>query len=109
MTRLLAFLIVSPAIICLPLQLIPLLFYFFFLIMRRPPRSTLFPYTTLFRSPLGRLRSDVPDCAGNGRSYLLLYADVWQHWPALRLRSALLSLCSFATPISAFPRSPAAW
>src|SRR5438034_7156362 len=27
------------------------LFYFFFLIIRRPPRSTLFPYTTLFRSP----------------------------------------------------------
>src|SRR5690348_17767016 len=24
---------------------------FFFLIIRRPPRSTLFPYTTLFRSP----------------------------------------------------------
>src|SRR3712207_3190646 len=24
---------------------------FFFLMMRRPPRSTLFPYTTLFRSP----------------------------------------------------------
>src|SRR5207247_10361000 len=24
---------------------------FFFLILRRPPRSTLFPYTTLFRSP----------------------------------------------------------
>src|SRR5207249_3643659 len=23
--------------------------YFFFLVMRRPPRSTLFPYTTLFR------------------------------------------------------------
>src|SRR3712207_8445922 len=30
--------------------------YFFFLMIRRPPRSTLFPYTTLFRSPpLGRL------------------------------------------------------
>src|SRR5258707_13210267 len=27
---------------------------FFFLMIRRPPRSTLFPYTTLFRSP--RLR-----------------------------------------------------
>src|SRR3712207_9202028 len=27
-----------------------LLFYFFFLMIRRPPRSTLFPYTTLFRS-----------------------------------------------------------
>src|SRR5258707_12540179 len=28
--------------------------YFFFLMIRRPPRSTLFPYTTLFRS--GRYR-----------------------------------------------------
>src|SRR5256885_15455847 len=28
---------------------------FFFLMIRRPPRSTLFPYTTLFRSP-GSLR-----------------------------------------------------
>src|SRR5437762_8855261 len=27
-------------------------FYFFFLVIRRPPRSTLFPYTTLFRSDL---------------------------------------------------------
>src|SRR6202047_5512874 len=26
--------------------------YFFFLMIRRPPRSTLFPYTTLFRSPV---------------------------------------------------------
>src|SRR5438067_13873141 len=25
-------------------------YFFFFLIIRRPPRSTLFPYTTLFRS-----------------------------------------------------------
>src|SRR5258705_4506126 len=31
--------------------------YFFFLMIRRPPRSTLFPYTTLFRSP----SSTVPD------------------------------------------------
>src|SRR6266581_8666050 len=31
-------------------------FFFFFLMIRRPPRSTLFPYTTLFRSlhALGR-------------------------------------------------------
>src|SRR5688572_32553808 len=27
---------------------------FFFLMIRRPPRSTLFPYTTLFRSPDAR-------------------------------------------------------
>src|SRR3990167_5489466 len=31
----------------------------FFLMIRRPPRSTLFPYTTLFRSPAGRLRAAV--------------------------------------------------
>src|SRR5271167_5065683 len=29
---------------------------FFFLMIRRPPRSTLFPYTTLFRSPRARGR-----------------------------------------------------
>ena len=26
------------------------MYFFFFLMIRRPPRSTLFPYTTLFRS-----------------------------------------------------------
>src|SRR2546422_4426014 len=31
----------------------PIFFLFFFLMIRRPPRSTLFPYTTLFRSRLG--------------------------------------------------------
>src|SRR5256885_12474939 len=30
-------------------------FFFFFLMIRRPPRSTLFPYTTLFRSAQGRI------------------------------------------------------
>src|SRR2546430_17425039 len=29
-------------------------FFFFFLMIRRPPRSTLFPYTTLFRSGMRR-------------------------------------------------------
>src|SRR5277367_225219 len=29
---------------------VPYMFFFFFLMIRRPPRSTLFPYTTLFRS-----------------------------------------------------------
>src|SRR5687767_15188589 len=29
-------------------------FFFFFLMIRRPPRSTLFPYTTLFRSVSSR-------------------------------------------------------
>src|SRR3954465_15535507 len=46
--------------------------FFFFLMMRGPPRSTLFPYTTLFRSSVGghvdvvfrqreRLRQQIPD------------------------------------------------
>src|SRR5258708_31159817 len=34
---------------------------FFFLMIRRPPRSTLFPYTTLFRSPV---HGSAPDIAG---------------------------------------------
>src|SRR3712207_6962428 len=49
------------------------LFLFFFLMIRRPPRSTLFPYTTLFRSrvswltALSRLGGAVPPCpAGDG-------------------------------------------
>src|SRR2546423_9881644 len=29
-------------------------YFFFFLMIRRPPRSTLFPYTTLFRSGVSR-------------------------------------------------------
>src|SRR2546430_12880270 len=37
-------------------------FFFFFLMIRRPPRSTLFPYTTLFRS----LELRVEMAAGQG-------------------------------------------
>src|SRR5256885_8848729 len=41
-------------------------FFFFFLMIRRPPRSTLFPYTTLFRSILGLVENMsmfvCPDC-----------------------------------------------
>src|SRR3712207_7053874 len=36
---------------------------FFFLMIRRPPRSTLFPYTTLFRSLRLRVVHDVVDLA----------------------------------------------
>src|SRR2546421_12614899 len=39
-----------------------LFFFFFFLMIRRPPRSTLFPYTTLFRSQRVRILRD-----GRGR------------------------------------------
>src|SRR5256885_3660735 len=35
---------------CIPSFVLFLVLFFFFLMIRRPPRSTLFPYTTLFRS-----------------------------------------------------------
>src|SRR2546426_2202186 len=65
------------------LQLPRFFLFFFFLMIRRPPRSTLFPYTTLFRSvmnllrPLDRyvlvngLRLHVLDWGGDGRTPLL--------------------------------------
>src|SRR5256885_16306814 len=41
---------------------------FFFLMIRRPPRSTLFPYTTLFRShPDGGGLADGPAAGGEHR------------------------------------------
>src|SRR2546430_17154684 len=43
-------------------------FFFFFLMIRRPPRSTLFPYTTLFRSGFAVARPR----AGDGD-------DQWSH------------------------------
>src|ERR1019366_10349560 len=46
-------------------------FFFFFLMIRRPPRSTLFPYTTLFRSGFlvgGRLARPPPGFVVNQES-----------------------------------------
>src|SRR5256885_8475825 len=43
------------------------LFFFFFLMIRRPPRSTLFPYTTLFRSPVHRASFAACGPRGHGR------------------------------------------
>src|SRR5258708_29878602 len=37
-------------------SLLLVFFFFFFLMIRRPPRSTLFPYTTLFRSRVVSLK-----------------------------------------------------
>src|SRR6266496_6224254 len=52
-----------------------LFFSFFFLMIRRPPRSSLFPYTTLFRSgarsparSLGATAAVGRDAAGRGRA-----------------------------------------
>src|SRR3712207_7482230 len=75
---------------CTTLLLSTTLRFFFFLMIRRPPRSTLFPYTTLFRSgdAVDRCRSAVAD----GRPLTLEAA--WprssgpvEAWHELRLRS----------------------
>src|SRR2546422_11443838 len=42
------------------------MFFFFFLMIRRPPRSTLFPYTTLFRS-VEKLAEERERLANRGR------------------------------------------
>src|SRR5258705_9311604 len=47
-----------------------MLYFFFFLMIRRPPRSTLFPYTTLFRSILARQ---------GGAEFADLYAESTVH------------------------------
>src|SRR2546430_8620807 len=54
-------------------------FFFFFLMIRRPPRSTLFPYTTLFRSFLHHLVDDA--VARRGFHSACLHA--WIAWPYL--------------------------
>src|SRR2546425_2979555 len=43
-------------------------FYFFFLMIRRPPRSTLFPYTTLFRSMTSNRFSRIISARGRSRN-----------------------------------------
>src|SRR3712207_9589618 len=53
------------------------LLYFFFLMIRRPPRSTLFPYTTLFRSagPVGLFAARSAWFMGAGRVIVVDHLD----------------------------------
>src|SRR2546430_12458348 len=53
--------------------------------IRRPPRSTLFPYTTLFRSRLAGLRDGVVHEAAGRRRALLVPEDPLEQAPADRL------------------------
>src|SRR2546426_5213400 len=42
--------------------------------IRRPPRSTLFPYTTLFRSVAGQIKVDRSSCSSRGNLYQIFVA-----------------------------------
>src|SRR5688572_31256723 len=55
----------------LPISIFSIVSFFFFLMIRRPPRSTLFPYTTLFRS-VSNTRVWVDDVNADGKLDLLV-------------------------------------
>src|SRR5205085_9468622 len=68
-------------------------FFFFFLMIRRPPRSTLFPYTTLFRSreqhPVGG-EGDVLDARDGGQVPDLVGDRSEEHTSELQSQSNLV-------------------
>src|SRR5205807_10592820 len=64
------------------------LFFFFFLMIRRPPRSTLFPYTTLFRSPV------TPARAGMQVRHQNAYPSLERDWRSEEHTSELQSPCN---------------
>src|SRR3712207_8777083 len=77
------------------------LFSFFFLMIRRPPRSTLFPYTTLFRSPpacsppgdpqdVGRFPSPSPPARISRRSHREARDRSEEHTSELQSRQYLV-------------------
>src|SRR3712207_8352330 len=65
--------------------------YFFFLMIRRPPRSTLFPYTTLFRSAW-----DTP-----AREEVL--GDVWPGLPRISVDYAVMEGAAAAGRVGTVP------
>src|SRR3989454_2253552 len=77
------------------------MFFFFFLMIRRPPRSTLFPYTTLFRS-LGHERA--------GPLQLVEAGDEGDHQPHVAVLSGPPRRPHLSAedvgPIAAYPGGP---
>src|SRR5207248_9615046 len=67
----------------------PSLSFFFLLLLRRPPRSTLFPYTTLFRS-----RGPAPESTRGGRSEAITVTRSIGHDLVESLRVHSYSGCS---------------
>src|SRR3989304_1712823 len=62
--------------------------FFFFLMIRRPPRSTLFPYTTLFRSTLMVFMRQPPPCPFSNSSAPRLRSE--EHTSELQSRLHLV-------------------
>src|SRR6266849_10136845 len=78
-------------------------FFFFFLMIRRPPRSTLFPYTTLFRSrpraPRGRGRRRAPwsrRAPGDRKSTRLNSSHEWISYAVFCLKKKNKIICYYS-------------
>src|SRR6267378_8524822 len=90
--------------------------FFFFLMIRRPPRSTLFPYTTLFRSERAPARA-IPRRAPGGapsrcaalRFFCAARAAQSRGQPALQyFHTALVPPCRRGDPLQGSPFHAAA-
>src|SRR5258707_12476797 len=90
----------SPSASCIPSAFI----LFFFLMIRRPPRSTLFPYTTLFRS--ATLRGQRKLCGEAGRPCRAGSARSEEHTSELQSRQYLV--CRLLLEKKKNPRKPPA-
>src|SRR5258708_12567744 len=98
---------------------------FFFLMIRRPPRSTLFPYTTLFRSldarnrrgelfGRGRVEKGVAECAGKSATTFSTRPRPKRDRKSTRLNSShqIISYAAFCLkkkkhPCQSHPQLPA--
>src|SRR6266487_6650804 len=76
--------------------------FFFFLMIRRPPRSTLFPYTTLFRSPRYRGRGAGLLNLDQGHQLRLCYRSPRCRWQNRARSQDKRRRC----PPTCFPASP---
>src|SRR2546430_8924441 len=95
--------------------------FFFFLMIRRPPRSTLFPYTTLFRSPSGEVEPGEPEtlavaghCGDQGVLALLEerseeHTSELQSQSNLACRLLLEKKTSPASRVSSEPTTDTSW
>src|SRR2546430_11516796 len=63
-------------------------FFFFFLMIRRPPRSTLFPYTTLFRSRGIGVDDELLEADGVDQRLVVLVVVVIRDRKSTRLNSS---------------------
>src|SRR3989441_12735256 len=88
------------------LHVLCFLLFFFFLMIRRPPRSTLFPYTTLFRSAFARVWlpltiSAVTTVIGFGSLMVNRITAIWD----LGLFAAVGVVCLTVTCLTYLPAS----